>query len=323
MISVRSVSKSFGHVSAVRDVSFEVGRGEVVGLLGANGAGKTTTIRMITGFLPPDAGAISVHGHDTVEDSLAARRCIGYLPESAPAYGEMATDDFLDFRGRLYGLPRAARRIAIDRALELCDLREVRGRRIGQLSRGFRQRVGLASAILHDPPALILDEPTSALDPRQIRQTRSVIRNLAQERAVVVSSHILPEVEKTCDRVVVMARGVVRADATPADLLRRGSAEEPYEIELRIPDAAPAPLGLFQSVAGVARAEMDGSPDQQWLRYRVYATPGSPDLRESLSREAALRGMIVRELHRRPPGLERVFLGLIESDDAPGQERRP
>jgi len=313
MISVRGVSKSFGGVRAVQDASFEVARGQVVGLLGANGAGKTTTIRMVTGFLPPDGGAIIVQGHDTMLQSAAARRSIGYLPESAPAYGEMATRDYLDFRARLFGMPRKARQAAIARVLALCDLADVSRRRVGQLSRGYRQRVGLAAAILHDPPVLILDEPTSALDPRQIRQTRQLIRDLASDRTVLVSSHILPEVEQTCDRVIIMARGKVRIDAKPSDLLESLRGRAPYIIEMR--GASPAAL---QQIPGVTAVEPDpksaATPDG-WAGFRIFAAAGSGDLRERIASSAALAGGLVRELRRETPGLERVFLELIESEE--------
>ena len=314
MISVRSVSKSFGRVAAVHEVSFEVGRGEVVGLLGANGAGKTTTIRMVTGFLPPDAGAITVNGHDTMSDSLAARACIGYLAESAPAYGEMATEEYLDYRGRLYGLARSTRRMAIEKSISMCELGEVRRRRIGQLSRGFRQRVGLAAAVLHEPPVLVLDEPTSALDPRQIRHTRSVVRELARERAVLVSSHILPEVEQTCDRVVVMARGRVRADAKPGELIHGSKEQAAYVMECRVAGDAGALAAALGQIPGVAKVEKESIADG-WVRMRAWPASGAADVREQLAAAAASRGAVVRELRRELPGLERVFMDLVESED--------
>ena len=311
MISVRAVSKSFGRVSAVREVSFEVGRGEVVGLLGANGAGKTTTIRMVTGFLPPDQGAVSVAGHDTLNESLAARRTVGYLPESAPAYGEMATEDYLHYRGRLYGLGRSQRRMAVEKSLSMCELGEVRRRRVGHLSRGFRQRVGLAAAILHEPRVLVLDEPTSALDPKQIRQTRAVIRELARERAVLVSSHILPEVEQTCDRVVVMARGRVRAAGRPGELVLR--TQTPYIAETRGEALANAAPGI----PGVDRVEREPL-SEGWVRLRVFPTPQAADLREAIAAAALAAGSTVRELRRETPGLERVFMDLLQSEDSGG-----
>jgi ABC-2 type transport system ATP-binding protein len=319
MIEVRDLTKWFGRFRAVSEVSFEVAPGEVVGLLGANGAGKTTTQRMITGFLPPDAGSVSINGHDSLESSAAARGCTGYLPEAAPAYGEMGTEDYLHFRGRLYGLRRGVRREAVARVLEACDLAEVRRRRVGHLSRGYRQRVGLAAAILHDPPVLVLDEPTSALDPRQIRQIRGLIRELAgggrgpKSKAILVSSHILPEVEQTCDRVVVMARGRVLAQGTPEELVSQSRTAPPYVIEARVSAGASAELlQKLQQVRGVEAAELlDGA--EGWSRVRITSAAGAGDLREGLAAAAASAGALVRELHRERPNLERVFLELMDT----------
>jgi ABC-2 type transport system ATP-binding protein len=318
MIAVRHISKSFGRFRAVRQISFDVAPGQVVGLLGANGAGKTTTIRMITGFIPPDSGRILVAGHDTLQQSEQARRSIGYLPEAAPAYGEMAVQDYLDFRARLYSVPRRQRRPAIQTALERCELADVRHRRIGHLSRGFRQRVGLAAAILHDPPVLVLDEPTSALDPRQIRHIRSLIRELARDRAVLVSSHILPEVEQTCDRVIIMARGEIRVDSRPEDLLKSVRDGAPYVLELRSDPGRC--LAIIRAIEGVSRVEADESPDHAdgdtpWVSLRVWAHPGVPDLREVLARTASEAHILIRELRREMPGLERIFLQLIEAGE--------
>lgn len=314
MISVRGVVKSFGRVQAVRGVTFEVGSGQVVGLLGANGAGKTTTIRMITGFLPPDEGSVAVAGHDTVLDSLQARRNVGYLPESAPAYGEMSVDGFLQFRGRLYGLSRRERREAVGRVAERCDLGEVRRRRVGHLSKGFRQRVGLAAAMLHDPPVLVLDEPTNGLDPRQIGLARRLIRDLARDRTVLVSSHILPEVEQTCDRVIIMARGQVRVDAEPGELLDSLRDAAPYVVEA----CGEGVDGAMSAVPGVARVEPIEVGGNRWVSYRLHAAPSAGDLREAIARTASQRGVLIRELRRETPGLERVFLQLIDTDE---QER--
>lgn len=321
MISVREVSKSFGRVNAVRSVSFEAQRGEVVGLLGANGAGKTTTIRMITGFLPPDQGSISVAGHDTLAESVAARRSLGYLPEAAPAYGEMGVADYLDYRGRLYGMPRRQRRAAIASALDRCELQEVRSRRIGHLSRGFRQRVGLAAAILHDPPVLILDEPTSALDPRQIRHTRRLVRDLARDKTVLVSSHILPEVEQTCDRVVIMVRGRILADARPADLLAGVRGTEPYIVETQA-SAQGSAADAIRRIAGVAAVQVIGTSAEGWETLSVTPEPSAGDLREAIARACAQGGVLVRELRRQAPGLEQVFLRLLEADE-PAEAARP
>jgi ABC-2 type transport system ATP-binding protein len=318
MISVRGVSRSFGRVKAVRSVSFEVGRGQVVGLLGANGAGKTTTIRMVTGFLPPDHGAVSVAGHDTMQESAAARRAMGYLPEAAPAYGEMGVEDYLDYRGRLFGMRRRERRFAIEQAMGMCELTDVRARRVGQLSRGYRQRVGLAAAILHDPPVLVLDEPTSALDPRQIRHTRRLIRDLASKKTVLVSSHILPEVEQTCDRVVIMVRGRVRADARPGDLVAGRRGVEPYTVEAR-----GLATDALTRVPGVASVQRSGAAADGWETLTVTPSAGAGDLREPIARAAASAGAVVRELRRQSPGLEQVFISLMEGDDEPDAVPRP
>ncbi len=319
MISVSRVSKSFGRIRAVEDVSFEIPRGQVVGMLGANGAGKSTTIRMITGFVPPDSGHVRVNGHETITDSLAARQGIGYLPESAPAYPEMAVEDFLLFRARLYGVERGRRRARLDFALDRCELREVRQRRIGQLSKGFRQRVGLAAAIIHDPPVLILDEPTNALDPRQIRHTRALVRELASSKAVLVSSHVLPEVEQTCDRVVILSRGRLRADARPTDLLNQVRADAPYIAHIR-GDEDSAMVSVL-SIPGIARVVRDTPtpgrlpPPPGATAIHITPKPGTPDLREPISMALSAAGHAIIELRREAPGLERLFLELIESDE--------
>jgi ABC-2 type transport system ATP-binding protein len=311
MIRVRDLCKAFGRFRAVADVSFDVAPGQVVGLLGSNGAGKTTTLRMITGFLPPDSGFVQINGHDTLDASAAARRGIGYLPESAPAYGEMATEDYLHFRGRLYGLRGRRRRDAVAKALNACDLEDVRRRRVGHLSRGYRQRVGLAAAILNEPPVLVLDEPTSALDPRQIRGIRGLIRDLARERAVLISSHILPEVEQTCDRVVIMARGRVLAEGTPADLVERVRTACPYIIECRGGGSADDLARILGAVPGVTR--VTATTLNGWIRLIVEADAGAGDLREPLGETARRSGAVIRELHLQRPGLERVFLDLMET----------
>jgi ABC-2 type transport system ATP-binding protein len=278
---------------------------------------------MITGFIPPDSGAVAVGGHDTMAASLEARRCVGYLPEAAPAYSEMATEGYLDFRGRLYGLDRGRRRAAVEQVMGLCDLAEVRRRRIGQLSRGYRQRVGLASAILHDPPVLVLDEPTSALDPRQIRQVRSLIRELARPpsaKAVLVSSHILPEVERMCDRVVIMARGQVRAEGSPASLVGRAQGEAPYIVEVRGAGEPVQWVAALRAIPGITAAQREGQPGVDgWASFRVSGAPGRGDLREAIAQGAAKAGLTVRELRREAPSLERLFLEMIESEGKQGR----
>jgi ABC-2 type transport system ATP-binding protein len=215
-ISVRNISKSFGPVRAVDNLSFDVAPGEVLGFLGPNGAGKSTTMKMITGFLTPDRGSITVSGHSVRGGRLAAQRTMGYLPEGAPLYGDMTVWNFLGFVARMRGLDRAAARTAIEAQVAALELTEVLDRPVEALSKGFKRRVGLAQALLHNPPVLILDEPTDGLDPNQKHQIRSLIRSLASTRAILISTHILEEVETICTRTVIISKGRLVYDATPA-----------------------------------------------------------------------------------------------------------
>jgi ABC-2 type transport system ATP-binding protein len=232
MIEAKELSKRYGDIVAVDEVSFSVEKGEVVGFLGPNGAGKTTSMRMLTGFLPPTEGTAVIAGYDIFEDPIAARRSVGYLPESPPLYPEMTVTSFLNYVARIKDVPRARRRSAVDCALERCALIEVRKRVIGTLSKGFKQRVGLAQAIVHDPPVLILDEPTIGLDPLQVREIRSLIAELAapakgeQQQTVVLSTHILAEVEAICRRVILISEGRKAVDAPLADLIGGGHSLE-------------------------------------------------------------------------------------------------
>lgn len=316
MIAVNNVSKWYGPVQAVKDVSFAASPGQVVGLLGPNGAGKTTTIRMITGFLPPSAGTIQVCGHDTIDASLKARRCIGYLPESAPLYPEMSVADYLTYRARLYGMSRREVKAAVPEAARQCWLQDVIRRRIGHLSKGYRQRTGLAAALLHKPSVLVLDEPSNGLDPTQIREMRALIRGLAEERTVLVSSHILPEVERTCDRVIIIARGELRADGTPAELVDRLAGAAPCELEVKIADV-PRLLAELRKLPGVAQVQ-DRTGDDGWTH--VSLTPsGAHDLRESAAAAAVAAGATLREVSRARPSLEQLFMRIIEETPA-GQE---
>ncbi len=312
MIAVSNISKRYGEVRAVRDVSFEIATGQIVGLLGPNGAGKTTTIRMITGFIPPTGGSIRVCGHDTLTDSRAARAKIGYLPEAAPLYPEMRVRDYLDHRGRLYKLDRGARRLASGSRMEQCGLTGVAGRRIGHLSKGYRQRVGLAAALLHDPPVLILDEPTNGLDPSQIRQARSLIRDLATDRTVLVSSHILPEIEKTCDRVIVIAGGTVRADGTPADLVAgMDGSSIPVRVVIGGAEAGTA-RDVVANVEGVDKVVFTpGDPV-------VLSVVGSATVQPAIARAIGAAGFDLIEMTRPHPTLEQLFVRIIEDDGTGG-----
>jgi len=232
VIEARGISKRYGDRLAVDDVSFEVARGEVVGFLGPNGAGKTTTMRILTGFLPPTDGTALIDGHDMLTDPLKARRSVGYLPETPPLYPEMDVEGYLSFVAAIKGVPRGRRRGAVDRTLARCGLQDVRRRVIGALSKGYRQRVGIGQAIVHEPPVLILDEPTVGLDPVQIRDIRALIASLAApgpdgtQHTVILSTHILSEVEAICQRVILIHRGRKRLDAPLAQLMEGGQSLE-------------------------------------------------------------------------------------------------
>ena len=305
MIEVADIHKSFGKVRAVRGVSFTASPGEALGILGPNGAGKTTTIRMITGWLPPTSGKVTIDGLDSVDHSLAVRRKLGYLPETTPLYPEMRVTDYLDYRGRLFGMGRGRRRAAIDHRIDQCALGDVRRRRIGELSKGYKQRVGLATALLHDPPILILDEPTSGLDPSQIAETRNLIRELAQTKTVLLSSHILPEVERTCDRVIIIAHGRVRAQGRVSEL----ASSRRHTLEVRAEqDAA---LKAVRAIAGVATTEATPCSDG-WVRLSVDANESAGDLRVALGEAARKNGWPVRELTIERTGLETLFARVVE-----------
>ena len=319
MILAQDLRKSYGRVRAVQGLSIELPAGQIAGLLGPNGAGETTTIRMITGFLPADSGTVTVAGFDMATHARQGRRQIGYLPESAPLYPEMTPVSYLHYRGRLFGMPRRDRKAAIERVIARCRLESMRTRRIGHLSKGYRQRVGLASALLHDPPVLILDEPTNGLDPSQIRETRSLIRELAEDRTMLLCSHILPEIERSCDRVLVMAGGRMLADGTPDGLIASAPWPARSGVEIRSNPSAGSRrvLERLRRAAFVAKAEL--APRQPvdaaagWVRLIVTAQEGAPDLRESIAGWAADDDLFVRELSPLRTTLEEIFVHLVES----------
>ncbi len=249
MIRVENLEKQFGRRAAVRGISFEVRPGEVLGFLGPNGAGKSTTMRMITGFLPPTAGRVTVDDLDVVERPVEARRRIGYLPENAPAYGDMTVEDFLDFVAQVRGFDGAERRARVSATIERCLLGAVRRQPIETLSKGYRQRTCFAQAILHDPPILIMDEPTEGLDPNQKHVVRDMIRQMGREKVIILSTHILEEVEAICTRALIISAGKIVADGTPSDLKKRGGRERSLDEVFR-------ELTRTEDVAGAARREV-------------------------------------------------------------------
>jgi len=307
MIKAHGLSKQFGRFSAVDSVEFEIPRGAVVGFLGPNGAGKTTTIRMICGYLRPSSGRALIDGIDVARHPRRVQRRLGYLPESAPLYTEMRAEEYLAFRGRMLGLGRADRRRAVGLAIDRCRIDDVRRRPIGQLSKGYRQRVGLAAALLHEPPILILDEPTAGLDPAQMQAVRGLIRELAGRHTIVLSTHNLAEVELSCDSVIMLARGRVRAAGTIDELRAAAAGDARYIVECDAGDAA-------EVLAGMAGAgDVEGAKlDDGWLRVTVRGRNGAGDLREAIAGALAGRGGRVRELRREAPTLERLFVRLVD-----------
>ena len=257
MIEVRNLTKRYGDLTAIRDVSFDVARGEILGFLGPNGAGKTTTMRILTGYMPASSGTVSVDGFDVFENSFEVRRRIGYLPESPPLYTDMTVESFLEFVARIKGVTRADLPAATDRALEICGLTDVRHRLTGHLSKGYRQRVGLAQALIHNPPVLVLDEPTIGLDPRQIIEIRKLIRELAGDRTVILSTHILPEVSQICEKVVILASGRIALEQRMEDLLKQGvSLEDVFLRAISKEEAA------IEEADAQATAESEAPPPQ-------------------------------------------------------------
>ncbi len=317
MILVREISKSFGMLKAVHNVSFELPAGQIAGLLGPNGAGKSTTIRMMTGFLTPDKGSISIVGHDIQQQAPQAKALIGYLPESAPIYPEMSVKGYLKHRAKLFCIPGRQIGPAIDKAMAITRITEVAKRRVGHLSKGYRQRVGLAAALVHDPQVLILDEPTNGLDPTQIHETRSLIRELSEHRTTLVCSHILPEVERTCDRVIVMAGGQIRADGTPTELINASPGPIRYIVEIRTNPTAGIEHALrtLASIPGVAASKPASDQPRDassgWSTIEIESAPAEDDLREAIAACADDHGLFIRELRQIVPTLESLFIELV------------
>lgn len=317
MIEVRGLTKRYGRQVAVEDVSFTVGRGEIVGLLGPNGAGKSTTMRILSCFLPASSGTVRVAGYDVFRDSEEVRRRIGYMPENNPLHFEMRVREYLKFRARLKGLGTARSRDRVAMVMEQCGLTGVSDRIIGNLSKGYRQRVGLADALVHEPDLIILDEPTIGLDPHQIRAVRQLIQGLSPQHTVLISSHILPEVEMTCQRVLILYRGRLLAADTREELQRRMSAGSQVVAELAAP---------YEDLRVVCE-EMQGVEHFDLSRLnaevcRVAITPrDGADLRTHFYEIVVKRGWVLRELTRTKHSLEDIFLHVTrpnrEGEDAP------
>jgi ABC-2 type transport system ATP-binding protein len=308
VISVSQLTKSYGHETAVDHISFDVARGQIVGFLGPNGAGKSTTLKMLTCYLPPTSGTATVNGFDIFHQSHEVRENLGYLPENTPLYTEMKVSEYLDFRGRLRGMDRASRNKRIDYVVERCWLGNVRNRVIGRLSKGYRQRVGLADSLLHNPAVLILDEPTVGLDPTQIRETRKLIRDLGGDHTVLLSTHILPEVEAVCDRAVVIASGKLVAQGTPEELRtsRRMSARVLVECKGPMKEVESA----LSRVSGVTKVEVltpHASADKNYNTFALRPRDGQ-DVREEAASTVTRNGWPMREIRLEHATLEEFFV---------------
>jgi len=310
-IEVDGVSKFFGELAAVNDLSFSVNKGEVIGFLGPNGSGKTTTMRMLTSFYTPDVGAINIDGLDTKDHDIATRERIGYLPENNPVYADLLVNEYLDFVADLRGLTKKGRRENIAQTVEETGLQDVYTRPIGQLSKGYKQRVGLAQAIVHRPSILILDEPTEGLDPNQRLTIRDLIRSLGQERTVMLSTHVMQEVENTCERVLLISRGSLVADSPVKELLQRAQGIRTVHIEVEGNDVERS-LSSLEGIADIERSDpVDGRK-----RYTITADEHQTDLRPEIFRLAKQRDWVLWELREDRARMEDVFYSLT----SPGQQ---
>ncbi len=298
-INVQGLTKTYGQERAVDTISFDVRPGEVLGFLGPNGAGKTTTMKVITGYLNPTEGTVLVDGLDVRENALSIRRRIGYLPENTPLYREMVTYDYLEFVAAMRGIPKDARGARIKEMTNACGLHDVLGKKIDALSKGYRQRVGLAQAMIHDPPILILDEPTSGLDPNQIVEIRDLIRTIGREKTVVLSTHILPEVQASCDRVLIIHKGQIVADGTPQLLQERFIGSQRVQYGVR---AAADEVATVLADQDIQVIEQRSDEDET-----CFTLSARRDIRDDLFRLAVEKSWPLTELHREEGSLEDVF----------------
>jgi ABC-2 type transport system ATP-binding protein len=318
VIEVQHLTKRYGRVTAVDDVSFRVEPGEILGFLGPNGAGKTTTMRILTGYMPASEGRATVAGYDVFTHPIEAKRRTGYLPETPPLYPDMTVREYLDFVARIKGVPSGERKSRVDTVMKRTHVDDMAARACGKLSKGYRQRVGLAQAIIHNPEVLILDEPTAGLDPKQIIETRALIRSLAGDHTIVLSTHILPEVSQTCQRVVIINKGRVVAVDTPDNLTARLRGAETLYVQVDAAGAdAGAALALVPGVASVAAADMRPGSGA----FELQSAHGR-DIRREVAREIVTRGWGLLELRPMRVSLEEVFLQ-VTTEEVPGEPAAP
>lgn len=303
MIKVENLTKRYAGVTAVDNLSFEVGKGEIVGFLGPNGAGKSTTMRILSSFMPATSGRASIAGFDVFENSLEARAHLGYMPENVPLYTEMRVNEYLNYRGGIKGMKGRKLKERLGEVLDLCSLNDVERRIVGTLSKGYRQRVGLADALIHDPALLILDEPTIGLDPNQIRHVRQLIKDLGKRHTILLSTHILPEVEMTCSRVIIIHRGKIKASDTPQNLLAQLRTAGGIRLEAKT--GGDNAVEMLTKISGVKDVTVEALGDWTAFTLRVDA---NSDSREEIFRLALERRWVVRELAQRKATLEDVFV---------------
>jgi ABC-2 type transport system ATP-binding protein len=315
MIKVDGLTKRYARTVAVDNISFEVEKGQIVGFLGPNGAGKTTTMRVLTCFLPPTEGTANVAGYDVIEQPMEVKRRIGYLPETPPVYPEMEVSEYLDFVGRLKGIGSGDIARRVDEVMGRCAIGDVRSKLIGKLSKGYRQRVGLAQAIIHNPDVLILDEPTSGLDPKQIIEIRELLRALAGDHTIILSTHILSEVEHSCERVIIISQGKLVAIDSVANLTNRLRGSEAVALEVDVADGRPSPGDVQQrleQVSGVSRVMMKESKNGR-LQFEVESLQGR-QIRSDLARTVVNSGWNLSELRAVGISLEDIFLQLTTAE---------
>jgi len=308
MIQVEQLTKKFGPVLAVDNVNFTIARGEIIGLLGLNGAGKTTTMRILTTYLPATSGTAKVAGFDVRTQSMQVRQNVGYLPENVPLYPEMRVDEYLTYRAKLKGVQRKGRPERIEYCLDRCRIRQVRRRLVGTLSKGYRQRVGLADAMIHDPPILILDEPTVGLDPVQIRETLALIKELGEKRTILLSTHILSEIEAVCQRVIIIHRGRVSSDRPLRELASLD------EILVEVHGPTEQVKNVLQTTDGVE--EVSALGQEGGVASFEIRTKDGKDLREAIAQRISRNGWGIRQIDARRRTVEEHFLDLVAPDEA-------
>jgi ABC-2 type transport system ATP-binding protein len=312
MITANHLSKNFGTTVALKDISFEVKQGEVLGFLGPNGAGKSTTMRILACYHPADSGTATIAGFDVFENPLEVRKLIGYLPENNPLYMDMGVIEYLEFIAKIRNIHSSKTKEKVKQVIELCGLQREMGKDIGELSKGFRQRVGLAQALIHDPGILILDEPTIGLDPTQIIEIRELIKNIGKEKTIILSSHILPEVSATCDRIIIIHQGDIVGSGTPEEMASKSKGGEIIHLTIRGPlQEVQAKLGTMGKIKECTKID---EKEEGLNRFEIKSDIGV-DLSEELFFLVSQNGWSLTELHKETANLENIFLELTTKED--------